>query len=134
MLKRLAASGASVRLRPLRADEDLRCGRGGEAIVRRHRGDPSHQAWALSTSGLILYVLANFCPILTFDVADLGKRACPIKPIHSFQMAGTWQSSGAWPDVLHLPPVKNLLPVLSGKFLPRRASPSRRPPLRVHGV
>ncbi len=47
----------------------LQCGRCG-VFVRRASGMRSLQpAWAMATAGLILLVLANVNPILTFDVA-----------------------------------------------------------------
>lgn len=81
---------ANVMLRPLQADEDLRCGRCGETIVRRHRGDPSHQAWALSTTGIILCVLANVHPILTFDVAGNTQSNLIITGVTGLVSQGFW--------------------------------------------
>ncbi len=79
-----------IELRPLRADEELRCRRCGETIVRRHRGDPSHHMWALSTTGLILCVLANVFPILTFDVAGNTQSNLIITGVNGLIAQGFW--------------------------------------------
>ncbi len=60
---------SSCRDRKLTAGEMLRCRRCGYA-VKKHRGPLAMQMlWALATAGLILAVLANVEPIMTFDVA-----------------------------------------------------------------
>ncbi len=61
--------GANIHDKELKPGEELHCGRCGETLRRLHHGDPSHLLWALATTGLILWILANVYPILTFDVA-----------------------------------------------------------------
>lgn len=82
--------GASIRDRPLRRGEELRCGRCRELVRRLHRGDPAHQLWALSSAGLILWVLANVFPILTFDVAGNTQSNLMITGVFGLAAQGFW--------------------------------------------
>jgi paraquat-inducible protein A len=61
--------GAACRDRELPPDAALRCTRCG-VFVRKATGSKSLQgAWAMALAGLLLVLLANVNPILTFDVA-----------------------------------------------------------------
>lgn len=81
---------ARVKIPQLGPAEELRCRRCGETIVRRHRADPSHQAWALATTGLILCVLANVRPILTFDVAGNTQSNLIVTGVLGLVRQGFW--------------------------------------------
>lgn len=68
----------------------MRCGRCGETIKRLHHGDPSHLLWALTSAGLILWVLANLYPILTFDVAGNTQSNLIITGVQGLVSQGYW--------------------------------------------
>ncbi len=60
---------AECRDRKLAKNEYLRCARCGEEIKSPLVGRTIPVAWALSTTGLILMVLANTYPIMSFSIA-----------------------------------------------------------------
>jgi paraquat-inducible protein A len=60
---------AECRDRQLAKNEYLRCARCGEEIKTPQVGRTIPVAWALSTTGLILMVLANTYPIMSFSIA-----------------------------------------------------------------
>lgn len=64
---------ASIVDRALAPGDELRCTRCGETIKRGHRFTSLHTAWALSTTGLILLILANVYPVMVFDVAGYAQ-------------------------------------------------------------
>lgn len=82
--------GAPVRDREIHHGEELRCGRCRQVIRRIHRGDPSHHLWAVSSTGLILCVLANVFPILTFDVAGNTQSNLVITGVTGLNNQGFW--------------------------------------------
>jgi paraquat-inducible protein A len=65
----------------------MRC---GETLKRLHHGDPSHLLWALTSAGLILWVLANVYPILTFDVAGNTQSNLIITGVLGLMQQGFW--------------------------------------------
>lgn len=82
--------GANIHDRALNPGEELRCGRCGETLRRLHHRDPSHVIWALATTGLILWVLANVYPILTFDVAGNKQSNLIITGVLGLITQGFW--------------------------------------------
>ena len=60
---------AECRDRQLAKNEYLRCARCGEEIKTSLVGRTIPVAWALSTTGLILMILANTYPIMSFSIA-----------------------------------------------------------------
>jgi len=60
---------AGIVERALKPGDELRCRRCGAMVKRGHRVTSLHAAWALSTTGLILLILANVYPVMVFDVA-----------------------------------------------------------------
>lgn len=82
--------GAAIRDRALKAGEELRCGQCGETLKRLHQGDLSHHLWALTSAGLILWILANAYPILTFDVAGNSQSNLIITGAHGLLSQGFW--------------------------------------------
>jgi paraquat-inducible protein A len=82
--------GASVLDRELQRGEELRCVQCHQTVKRLHHGDPSHHLWALSTTGLILCVLANVYPILTFDVAGNTQSNLIITGVFGLINQGYW--------------------------------------------
>ena len=60
---------AECRDRKLAKNEYLRCARCGEEIKTSLVGRTIPVAWALSTTGLILMILANTYPIMSFSIA-----------------------------------------------------------------
>lgn len=85
-----AVCDASILARELEIGEELRCGRCGQTIQRPHRGDPSHLLWALASTGLILWVLANVYPILTFDVLGNTQFNLIITGVMGLAYQGYW--------------------------------------------
>ena len=81
---------AAVQDRELQPREELRCGRCGTTVKRLHRGDPSHHLWAMASTGLILCVLANVNPILTFDVAGNTQSNLIITGVVGLVRQGFW--------------------------------------------
>jgi len=69
---RCPVCAARARDRELRPGQELRCARCGSTIKRPDRRGLAHAAWAAASTGLVLGVLANVYPILTFEVA--GRR------------------------------------------------------------
>lgn len=60
---------ASCRDRDLKTHEYLRCGRCGHEVKSSKEGRGIQAAWAFSTAGLILMILANMYPVMIFSVA-----------------------------------------------------------------
>jgi paraquat-inducible protein A len=60
---------APCRDRELAPGAALRCTRCGVQVRKQTAARALQRAWALATTGLLLVVLANVLPILTFDVA-----------------------------------------------------------------
>jgi paraquat-inducible protein A len=60
---------AGILNRDLEPGDELHCKRCGEVLKRGSHFKSLHPAWALSTTGLILLVLANVYPVMVFDVA-----------------------------------------------------------------
>ena len=86
--------GASCRERALPAKGALRCGRCG-VIVRKGMASHSLQAaWALSTTGLLLVVLANVNAILTFDVAGNTQSNLIVTGVFGLLDQGYWPVAG----------------------------------------
>ena len=71
--------------RNLAKNEYLRCTRCGEEIKSSFVGRTIPAAWALSTTGLILMVLANIYPILSFSIAGNSQASLIVTGI-----AGLW--------------------------------------------
>lgn len=81
---------AACRDRELPPRSALKCGRCG-VIVRRASGVRSLQpAWAMATAGLVLLVLANVNPILTFDVAGNTQSNLIVTGIFGLVAQGYW--------------------------------------------
>lgn len=82
--------GASCRDRALPVKGALRCTRCG-VVVRRRSGSESLQpAWALATAGLLLVVLANVKPVLTFDVAGNTQSNLIVTGVFGLFDQGYW--------------------------------------------
>lgn len=82
--------GAAIQDRSLNLGEELRCGQCGKTLKRLHQGDLSHHLWALSSAGLILWILANAYPILTFNVAGNTQSNLIITGVHGLVGQGFW--------------------------------------------
>jgi paraquat-inducible protein A len=59
---------APVLDRDLDPGDELRCARCAELIKSGRRSSSLQPAWALSSTGIVLAVLANVYPVMTFDV------------------------------------------------------------------
>jgi len=81
---------ASIRDREIGPGEELKCGRCGTTVKQLHRGDPSHHLCALASTGLILCVLANVYPIMTFDVAGNTQSNLIITGVIGLVNQGFW--------------------------------------------
>lgn len=82
--------GAACIERPLSPGMALRCGQCG-VVVRKASGVNSLQpAWALATTGLLLVILANVNPILTFDVAGNMQSNLIISGVFMLFNQGYW--------------------------------------------
>lgn len=79
--------------RPLEIGEELRCGRCSHVLKREGRIRSLHPAWAFATTGLILAVLANSYPVLTFDVAGNTQSNLIITGVLSLGSQGYWPIS-----------------------------------------
>ena len=85
-----AECGADCRNRDLPPKAVLRCTRCGE-VVRRAATDLSLQtAWAFATTGLLLVLLANVNPILTFDVVGNTQTNLIITGVFELFKQGYW--------------------------------------------
>lgn len=60
---------ATILDRDLDPGDELRCARCEDLIKRGRRSSSLQSAWALSSTALVLAVLANVYPVMTFDVA-----------------------------------------------------------------
>lgn len=81
---------AACRHRELPANSALRCKRCG-VVVRKQTGTKSLQpAWAMASTGLLLIVLANVNPILTFDVAGNTQSNLIISGVFNLFGQGYW--------------------------------------------
>jgi paraquat-inducible protein A len=81
---------AACRDRPLPPGAELRCRPCG-ARVRRQRAVNSLQTtWALASTGLILAVLSNVQPILTFDVSGNTQSNLIISGVVGLFVQGYW--------------------------------------------
>lgn len=100
--------GAACIERPLSPGMAMRCGQCG-VVVRKACGVNSLQpAWALATTGLLLVILANVNPILTFDVAGNTQSNLIISGVFGLFSQGYWPvaalvfSAGIAGPALHL--------------------------------
>jgi len=85
-----AECGASCRNQDLPLKAVLRCTRCGE-VVRRAASDLSLQtAWAFASTGLLLVLLANVNPILTFNVAGNTQSNLIITGVYGLFGQGYW--------------------------------------------
>ncbi len=81
---------ALCRDQPLPPKAVLRCVRCGET-VRRAPSDLSLQtSWAFATTGLLLVLLANVNPILTFDVAGNTQSNLIVTGVYGLYDQGYW--------------------------------------------
>ncbi|MDX2081096.1 MAG: paraquat-inducible protein A [Terrimicrobiaceae bacterium] len=76
--------------RELRDRQELRCGRCGSSVRRPDRSHLLHAAWAVATTGLVLCVLANVYPILTFEVAGDQQSTRIISGVRALVAQGFW--------------------------------------------
>lgn len=74
--------------RNLAKNEYLRCTRCGEEIKTPFVGRTIPAAWALSTTGLILMVLANIYPILSFSIAGNSQASLIVTGIGGLWFQG----------------------------------------------
>ncbi len=81
---------ATIRDRDLEPGEELRCRRCGSMVKARDKGHLMHVAWALATTGLLLCVLANSFPVLTFDVAGNTQSNLIITGVIGLMKQGYW--------------------------------------------
>lgn len=81
---------APLRDRVLSAGQELRCGRCGSSVRRPDRSHLLHAAWAVASTGLVLCVLANIYPILTFEVAGDRQSTRILSGVHALFGQGFW--------------------------------------------
>lgn len=76
--------------RQLLRGESLRCRRCGEVVRAADRSHLLPAAWALATTGLILCILANAYPIMTFNVAGNTQSNLIITGVAGLLSQGYW--------------------------------------------
>ena len=82
--------GAPCRHQDLPPKTVLRCRRCG-MVVHKQTGSRSLQpAWAMATAGLVLILLANVNPILTFDVAGNTQSGLMVSGVFGLVGQGFW--------------------------------------------
>lgn len=79
-----------MRDRALEPGEELRCTRCGSMVKARDKGHLMHVAWALATTGILLCILANSFPVLTFDVAGNTQSNLIITGVIALVHQGYW--------------------------------------------
>jgi len=82
--------GATCRDRDLPPRAGIRCSRCGVWVKREPGPRALQRAWALATTGLILVVLANTTPILTFDVLGNLQSNHLISGVTGLTAQGYW--------------------------------------------
>lgn len=82
--------GATCRDRELPPRAGIRCGRCGIWVKREPAPRALQRAWALATTGLILILLANATPILTFDVVGNVQSCHLISGVADLVTQGYW--------------------------------------------
>lgn len=81
---------APCRDRALPSGGGLRCGRCGVLVKRQTKNRSLQGAWALATTGLLLVVLVNVNPILTFDVAGDTQSNLIVTGVIGLAEQGYW--------------------------------------------
>lgn len=81
---------AGIRDRELASGEVLQCRRCHHIVKRRANESSLQQAWAWASTGLILAVLANVQPILTFEVAGNTQSNLIITGVKGLNDQGYW--------------------------------------------
>jgi paraquat-inducible protein A len=81
---------AVSRDRVLPPGAELRCRPCGARIKKQHGPNALQTVWALATAGLILVVLANVEPVLTFEVAGNAKSNLIVSGVIGLIAQGYW--------------------------------------------
>lgn len=81
---------AACRDRELPPKTELRCQRCGVTVKKRRGARALQSAWAFASAGLILVILANAEPILTFDVAGNTQSNLIITGVSGLFAQGYW--------------------------------------------
>ncbi len=81
---------ASCLERPLEPGTALRCGRCGVLVRKPLRATSLQPAWAMATAGLLLVILANVNPILTFDVVGNVQSNLIVTGVRGLSDQGYW--------------------------------------------
>lgn len=89
-----SACGLAVRVPALRPGQELRCPRCASTIRRADRRSYLHATWALASTGLVLCVLANLYPVLTFEVAGNSQATRITSGVAGLAQQGYWPVAG----------------------------------------
>lgn len=84
---------AACRDRTLTKGAELRCGQCGARLKKYREGDTMQRAWAMATMGLVLLLLANVEPIMTFNIAGNRQSNLIITGVFGLIDQGYWPIS-----------------------------------------
>lgn len=79
-----------IRKRKLAANEELHCARYSYPVIRNHHASSLQPALALGITGVILVLLANFYPIMIFEVVGKAQENLVITGVIQLSNQGYW--------------------------------------------